>query len=387
MKKKILLSSAFIATLSTSSLSANNGVLSMFKDAKVTGEIRTLTSIIKEDTAQDNYATAIGGTLQYKLADYKGFGGGLSFITTNDIDALSGDDTKHNPNLSGKKEEYNQLNEAYISYSIDKLLVKFGRQFLDTPLADSDDIRMVANSFDAYTLFYEDDNFNIMLGHLKKWQGTDAGLDDDWVKTGKDGTHFIGATFKNDLLAIQGWYYNFDGSDENANNSLYIDATTNYEINKAISIDFSMQYLNQTELKNSGISSNIFGIMAESDIDNIGLSLAYNKATKKSDKHSFSGYGGGTLFTNMDTMILDEITQDRDVDAIVASVSYSFDFVDILYSYGNFSGSANSTNQKEDKTEQDLVVEYSYNDNLDIETVYIVGSDTQNLRLKVNYNF
>ena len=378
----------------------------MFADGKVTGQIRSMYMGYDEKNTIDNYATAVGGMLKYELAEFKGFGGGVAFRTTNDIAYLSGDDEKRNVELSGEQKSYNQLTQAYLSYRYEKLLLKAGRQIFDTPLADSDDIRMVPNSFEAYTALYEGDGFSVMLGHFDRWQGVDVGLESKWVKTGKDGANFGGLVYDGEIFEANGWFYNFSnasqsdiaqGADANGNNSYYLDMGAHYHFNKDIYAHAVVQYLKQNELDESGVVAEIYGATAELVIKGLGLNIGYNESTKKAGKHSFSGYGGGYLFTSMDAMILDEITEDRRAYAWVGGVSYALGEVNFLYAYGDFSGDADSTGAKAHITEQNIGCEYTHNDELTVAALYVIDKNKEypqsqdfnndNFRLLVAYNF
>jgi len=57
------------------------------------------------------------------------------------------------------------------------LLLKIGRQELDTPFADSDDIAMIPNSFEAaiFTSNYLA-NSSIFLGYIKRWAASAINL-------------------------------------------------------------------------------------------------------------------------------------------------------------------------------------------------------------------
>ncbi len=396
MKK--ILSLSVVATLSIMSLEASD-VTTMFKDAKVSGEVRTLYSYVDYKSQDDIYATAVGGYLKYELAKYKGLGAGVSFATSYDIDFLSGEDSKQNPNLSSQKTSYTQPIEAYVSYDYKNLGIKLGRQILDTPLADSDDIRMIFNTFEAYTLSYKLENLSFLAGHLRKWQGSDAGLDDGWSRVAKDGTNFIGISYESELFDSSLWYYNIDGTKDDgmANNSLYVDLVAHLNPTKDISLDIGIQYLNQNELYNSGVSSKIYGLSTEFGFKNLGVNIAYNRSSKESGKCSFSGFGGGTLFTNMDSMILDNITQDRDADAIVGGISYEIGNFNLFYSYGDFKGDLDSSFVKEHIVEQDAGIEYTPNDDIMLSVTYVKNDDKygnglndgdwENIRVFASYSF
>jgi len=382
----------------------------MFTDGEVSGNIRTMYSGYSNDNDVNTYATALGGRLKYELAKYNGFNAGVAFTTSHDINFASGDRDKgkRNDELSSSKGSYTELTEAYINYEFKGLNLRAGRQLIDTPLADSDDIRMVPNTFEAYIASYETDGFSLMAGHLEKWQGADAGLDVDspWVKTGKNGVNFGGVSYSNDFVEANAWYYNIsnasasdiaNGADENGNNAIYVDAIGSYAFSDDLELHAGVQYLKESELDHSNIEANIYGAMAEVVVSGLGINIAYNKSTKEIGKHSFSGYGGGTLFTNMDTMILDEITEDRDAQAVVAGLSYGIGDFNLLYAYGDFKGDADSSGAKAHIVEQDIGMEYTPNDDFTFGAIYVIDDNkedatsadfnSKNFRVLVSYNF
>jgi len=395
-----------VAKRETKEMSVVDELRHMFTDGKVSGQIRSMYMEYNEKNSIDTYATALGGSLKYELAEFNGFSGGVAFITSNDINYLSGEGQKRNTELSGEDKSYTQVEEAYLSYRYDALSLKLGRQIIDTPLADSDDIRMIPNSFEAYTALYEGDSFSAMLGHIERWQGSDAGLENKWVKTGKDGANFAGITFDGEVVEANAWFYNFsnasqtdiaNGADANGNNSYYVDFGAHYHINDDIHLHGVVQYLKQEELDKSGVDSEIYGATAELVVKGLGLNVGYNESARKAAKHSFSGYGGGYLFTNMDAMILDEITEDRRAYAWVGGLSYEIADFNLLYAYGDFKGDADSTGAKAHIVEQNIGFEYSHNEELTIGALYVIDRNKEdstsldfnndNFRVLVAYNF
>ncbi len=160
----------------------------------------------------------------------------------------------------------------------------------------------------------------------------------------------------------------------------------------------AVQYLRENEIDNSGTEASIYGLLAEASAYGFTLSAAYNKSEKESGKASFSGFGGGTLFTNMDTMILDEITNDRDARAIVGGISYEIDNVTLSYAYGDFDGKADSMGDKAHIVEQNIGLEYSViEDKFTLSAIYAIEKDressvkTENdwnrLQIMASYNF
>ncbi len=373
----------------------------MFEDGKTSGNIRSIYSLYNNDNAINTSATAIGANLKYELANYNGFNGAIGFITTYDIDFASGEksEDKRNDELSSAKSSYTELSEVYINYNFENLNFRAGRQIVDTPLADSDDIRMISNTFEAYIATYKLNDFSLMAGHLTRWQGADAGLDDGWVKSGKEGSNFSGLSYANDLIDASAWYYNINGEadDETANNAVYLDAIGHFSFSNNLTLDVGVQYLNESEQDSSGVEANIYGAMAEIVIKDLGVNIAYNKSNKQAGKASFSGFGGGTLFTNMDTMIIDEITADRDASATVAGLSYSIANFNLLYAYGDFNGDADSSGVKAHIVEQNIGIEYLPNDNFTVGAIMVIDKNKEdsittdfndkNFRVLVSYNF
>lgn len=378
----------------------------MFKKAKISGDLRSIYSRFYNKNESDRYATAVGGSFKYELAEFNGFNAATTFRTTNKLNFASGDGENFNPDLTGSKGSSNELSEAYVNYEYKGLNLRAGRQVIDTPLADSDDIRMAPDSFYGYTGSYEADTFSVMLGHLRQWQGYDAGLDKGWVKTGKNGVNFFGLTYSKKMIDSSMWYYNMsnasdtdilNGADENGNNSFYTDLSGHFDIKQDFLLHLNVQYLHQSELDGSNVKANIYGGLAEVLVDGFSLGLAYNKSIRQKAKHSFSGYGGGTLYTSMDTMILDEITNDRDAQAAVASLSYQFLDCNFLYAYGEFKGDADSLGVKEHIAAHNIVVQYTTKKGLTLGSVYIHHKNKEdsmntfyngsNFRVFASYNF
>lgn len=368
---KYALNICVMASIGLVSVSTANE-FTMFTDAEVSGQLRTAAVTQNNSTDTFTYASAVGAQLKYELAEYYGFNAGFGFITSQDIGLLTGDkDTgKQNDELSSSAGKHTELNEAYVNYNYGGLNFRSGKQVLDTPLADSDDIRMILNTFDAHTLTYEISSTTLMLGNLNKWQGFDAGLGDGWVKTGEDGTWFGGITYSG-VVDFNIWYYNVT----QALSAIYADFSAGYDINDDMSVNIAVQYLDESEIDNSGTAASIYGTSVELSAYGVGLGVAYNISNKIADKTSFSGFGGGTLFTNMDTMIIDEITLDRTATALVAALNYEIENFNIFYAYGDFIGEKDGAGETAHILEQNIGVEYAVGEELAMSVLYVIESD------------
>ena len=380
--------------LEIKTVSVTDNFKHMFKDGKISGQIRTIYTGYeqKEANIANNYATALGGKLKYELAELYGFNAGVAFYTSHDIRFATGNDSRHNNELSSSEGSYTQAAEAYINYKYKDFNFRAGRQILDTPLADSDDIRMISNSFEAYVATYNYKGFEFMAGNIQSWQGFDAGLDTPWEKTGQKGTNFGGLSYGN-IWELNLWYYNIT----DVVNALYAEGGIEYAVNKEILLHLMCQYLDETEIANSGYAGSVYGAMAEVVLHGVSFGIAYDKFISTPSKMSFSGFGGGTLFTSMDTLILDDIADDRDAQAFVPSIGYITENFSILYAYGDFKGERNSFGKKIHIIEQDVSLEYNMHDEFVLACIYAVQDDKQNtlktdhdwnrFQLMVNYNF
>jgi len=397
---------ANITKVKDKEVDAVGGIKHMFEDGVVSGEIRSIYSRYNYDDSQNIYATAIGGQLKYELAEYNGFNAGATFITTHEISPISGNNTKFNEELTSEKGDYTQLAEAYINYNYKNLNLRIGRQIVDTPLADSDDIRMTLNTFEAYMLTYKVDNIVLMSGLLTQFQGYDAGLDVDnpWQDTGEDGTYLAGITYETEPLEASAWYYDVSKDTDpnslmqnNASKSIYLSLGGHIHFTKDNFLHLMAQYLNQSENDNSGVESRVYGGMAELVLGNIGFNIAYDKSNKQKNKRIFSGFGGGTMYTSMDNMIIENIAQDRDAYATVGGISYAvnknFNF---LYAYGDFHGNANSAGVSEHIIEHNIGFEYTkksitiasiYTKQEDKDNTGVNNGDWSNIRILGSYSF
>ena len=367
----------------------------MFVDGKVSGQVRVINAGYnqKESGVKDTYATALGGILKYELAEFKGFNAAVALYTSHDINFMSGSNDKQNPELSSSDGSYDELGEAYINYKYKDLSFRAGRQTLDTPLVDSDDIRMIQNSFEAYTAKYTYKDVEFLGGYINTWDGFDQDLEDNgFAKIGKRGVGFGGISYAK-KYEFNLWYYNITGY----TNITYLDGGINYELSKDMKIHALLQYQNESELEKSGYNSSIYGATFEFVLNDLGLNIAYNEADVAYGKQTYTGNGGGALFTSMDTTTIDVVSQGRDSKAVVAGISYGLGGAKFLYAYGDFDSSADLNGAKEHIVEQDIGIEYSLNDDFMLNAVFVMSDDrardtkSQNdwdrFQLMANYSF
>lgn len=174
MKK--MLSIAAIAALATSSFAASD-LAGAFKEGKASGQLRGM--YIKTDVkspAVDTSAFAVGGKLAYETASLHGISAGAAFYTSQDLGTKNKDAAKVDGSLYDENSKsYSLLGQAYLVGQFGKTTVKVGRQQLDTPLAGSDDIRMVPNLFEAALVINTDvPSTTLIGGYVARMAGWDS---------------------------------------------------------------------------------------------------------------------------------------------------------------------------------------------------------------------
>lgn len=181
MKKNIAISVLTLGLLSSTNVTAAEDLSSMFSEGKASGQIRTFwvdreyQGSAGKTTHRDGWAA--GGHLKYETAEYEGLSFGTAFYTSNALDISSKrDDYESNDMtlLGPDNEDYSFMGELYGQYKIGDSIFKAGRQKIDTPLAGTDDARMVPNLFEGYLLINKDlADTTLVAGHLTKFaQGT-----------------------------------------------------------------------------------------------------------------------------------------------------------------------------------------------------------------------
>lgn len=304
MEKTVMMSLAAAAALNAS------GVDEAFVAGKASGQIRA--AYVNQDNAvdTDTYGTSIGGIVKYETADWTGLKLGVGAYVSQKLHFATGsfDEGKANPDLFAEDaKSYAYVGEAYIDYTIDNFNLRVGRQLIDTPLADTDDIRMHPNSFEAAIATYSGiEGTTLTGGYVTRWAGYDSG--DDISKFKKlagdesNGAAVLGILNEStENLAVQGWYYAIDELAD----AVYADATYIIPLSETMGLELIGQFANFNEKKESGLDGNVYGIGASVNIGILTVGAAYNKASNDTGKFVSNGFGGGPYLTSMEEMTID----------------------------------------------------------------------------------
>ncbi|NWF66030.1 MAG: outer membrane porin, OprD family, partial [Campylobacterales bacterium] len=173
---KSFLSLATVTACLVSSSFAADSLEGMFKDGKANGELRAF-YIDRNwggtvgNPMVDRAAFAVGGNVGFDTASLHGLSLGAKFYTTNGLGVNSKTSAKVDGTLfDDNKDSYSILGESYLVYKNSNTTVKVGRQKLDTPLAGSDDARMLPNLFEATVLINTDiKDTTIIAAHVSKF--------------------------------------------------------------------------------------------------------------------------------------------------------------------------------------------------------------------------
>jgi len=245
MKKILLVTVATLVSLQANSL------YDAFKSAKVDGYIRYGYQMERDQGGKNYYNSALGGKLSLQTGTVEGISGKVSFYTTNEAGKHDGVGLSPFVFFDAHKNSYSILAEAYMQGVFKNTTVKIGRQELDTPFINADDIGMIPNTYEAGVLINKDiKNTTIMLAQVQKMAGVEGVSPRFFRKIAQDNIHtdniqILGITYEGvKNLALNGWYYNLQSKkDGDLKNISYLEAVFGSSI-KSIDYSLGLQYAN-----------------------------------------------------------------------------------------------------------------------------------------------
>ena len=377
--KQILLFLLFLSLLSSSLYAKNETV--------VDGYLRGTYQMhdIKDDKVYKD--DAVGGKLHFETASTDGVSLGASLYTSSSV---AHDDNQGLVSLRGETHKsYTILGEAYLKSKFGKNILNIGRQEIETPFAQVDDIGMIPNTFEAVTLVNSDmKNTILFLGYIKRMAGVDAEVIDEFTRVnGSKGMQVFGFDYDGlKDVALSGWYYRIDGGE--IDKITYVEALYEKDFSN-YSYGWGLQYAQQGH--NIGKSSMVLGATLNVGVKKMGLTFAtaYNE-TK--DGSAFSGFGGGPFFSNSEYLILDNAGEDG--KAKWMGVEFDASTVGLNGLTMGIGKVTLETEAKKEATEVDFVASYELNKEIEVHMIYsdlkgknVGEDDAKHLRVYANYNF
>ncbi|MDH5601457.1 MAG: OprD family outer membrane porin [Gammaproteobacteria bacterium] len=379
---KLLTTSLLIAGLSGASHAA--GLDDAFKKGTTSGQLRLGYISVSPDATGSETTTggAMGGEIKFETAKWNRFQLALAPYFVEKVDALTGDDTKINGDFfDGNNESYAYLGEAYVNYAFKNGSFRYGRQKLDTPFINTDDIRMFSNTFTAAWLnMAMSKSLTLDLGQVSTWAGFDSGSSQEKFKrASNDGVSAFGLNYKaSDDFSAQAWYYSFD----KAFSLIYADAT--YSTGN---LEIGVQMGSYSESDASGVDGSVLGASITYSAGPFTLAAVMNSGTNDDGKSASLGLGGGNYYAAMDESTIDGL---NDAEAQVISIEYAAtDKFTAAVAVGHFEDNGAAT----EIDETNVVLSYSASDSLDVELIHTTvdalgtADDFSRQTLRATYSF
>ena len=329
------------------------------------GQVR-LGYVNTDDNANNLDSLATGGKLGYKTNTYYGLNSGVTFYTSQPVGGVNNNNLFFDSNNRG----YSILGEAYINADLGQTSIKFGRQEIETPFADSNDIGMIPNTFESLMIMNTSlPNMTLLASHLHRWAGVDVEPEPEkFIKlNGTNGVNILGLFYTHsDKWNAQAWHYNA----KNSTNISYLETTISPFENFAL----GLQYVDQNGGDTNG---KVWGLKVDYEIGGFTLSAAHNDVSAGQVINGYGGFGGGPFFTSAEEDSIDGVV---DQEASALSVEYAgFNKLTLAASHYSFDKS---------EDELDLVANYIFSINLTADFIYSdLNSDGSVARIFFNYNF
>lgn len=277
-----------------------NTLTDTFEKATVNGYIRAAFQMhdLKDEKLQKH--GAVGGKLHIETAPLHGISLGSSFYASS---LLGRADSRGLVPFRGESSNsYSILGEAYLKAAWGKSILTMGRQEIETPFAQTDDIGMVPNTFEAYMLENRDiPDTTLYAGQIQKMAGVDAEVVEQFTPlNGSHNMQLLGATWEGiPDLTLSAWYYRL--KDAEIDSIAYIEAIYETDLD-ALHLSGGVQYAKQTYRADKDAS--VYGISGAVGYGESGVTLgaAYNKTKGNA---ATSGFGGGPFFSNSEYLIID----------------------------------------------------------------------------------
>jgi hypothetical protein len=368
------------------------------------GQIRAGYITFSEDGESRTNAYALGGHFHFDTKRWNGFMIGAEVYTVLNL-GVDQDPIHINGDLFNEnRKSFILISQAYLDGKWGNSEIKLGRQTLDTPHADSDDIRMMPNYFEAYTITNTDiSDLTLTAGLIRKMAGWENGVDSakfvDVAETlgtdHADGIFYASASYEGIKdLSLSLWYYNYN----DIANVIYAEAGYSYSFAKETSLTVGLQYDSSKETGAALLGkqdANTYGVSMELASEEIGVHIlaAYNQDNGETGAMGLS-LGGGAFFTSMEDQTLDAIGAPG--RAWMIGAGYHFEAIGIEglnagIAYGNFKADDDSLYES---NEIDVIIDYSFNDIVSLTAAFasvdfhMQGTeDYDQFRMILNYNF
>lgn len=406
--KHTLLSLSTILALSGGLFAEEANTLSeMFTQSRIGGEFRAMYQRNSKLDRLDgingrSHTGVIGGKVELSTRSYKGFDAVVAGYGTMKVGTNRSQTDGDYLNNGKENSNYTLLGQAFIRYTNGKSFIQVGRFELDTPLLNSDDIRMVPDLYQGvYGVLASVENMQLEAGYIDRMAGWENGGDNasfkdigtlidgmsalDTYAVGKSSISFAGISYGTEEAPFSIRLYDYVTKD--IMNQIYADMGINAgmfnlqgQYLRSLSDTKFKDYLRNNAIADTMIDSTVWGaclgaVMEES---NLGFSVAYNESEKKTNALYSGGtadfFGGANdpLFTSMDVLTAHQL---GGVKAYKAEMTYApSESISLALAHAVF--------KKEDgfkNKESDLSVNYIFQENITLEGMISKVIETDDL--------
>jgi len=318
----------------------------MFDYADAFGKFRfayiNTTHRVSNNPKDTKNALSLGGEFGFNTASYYDFSLHVSAFVSQKVPAL-------NPsakNINGDFFDVNSasfvyLGEASLDYNSEMFQTKIGRVRVDTPYANSDDVRMAPNTFQgAWANIEYTPTLKTQLLYFDKWAGSDsqdeatsASQNDFKNLVAQENFGMFGASLtyeyaQNSQMSF--WYNYIDGMAAIA----YAEIVGIYFVNDDFHMDYGVQFSDISELDNSNVDGDVLGAMAIMHYKGAFFGGAYNASYSDKGEAVTDGFGGGPYYTSLDEATISAISesaaslgtsQTNNAEAFRIGAGYEFD--------------------------------------------------------------
>jgi len=343
----------------------------------------------------EKHATAIGGEFGFNTAEFHGFQAHFAAYVSQSIDFINPDKKDLNEDFFAKDlNSFAYIAEASINYSNDFFQTKLGRVRVETPFANSDDIRMAPNTFEgAWANIDYNDNLKTQLLYFNRWAGYDSQDESaqafqnefkDLVSSDSFGMVGASITYEYAKNSEASFWYNY--IDKQAAIA-YGEIIGIYFIDgEDIHLDYGIQATNIQELENSNVDGSVYGAMSIFHYNGAFIGGAYNISFSDNGKYVTNGFGGGPYYTSLDEASISSISEvgsgytggsNNNAESFRIGAGYEFDrisidglVIELVY------GELYSDNGR--IKEKDAILTYDITDRWYLEGIYTNYKSTSN---------
>ena len=243
------------------------------------------------------------------------------------------------------------IGEAFLKYQAKRTIFKYGRQIINTPYMNQNDIGMIPNLYNGALLVNKDiRNTTIAIAYIDQHAGLNATQIDNFNSLVVDsnqssGTGTVFGVLFNGVVntKMQLWYYLMDRYAE----LLYFDAIVDL---RNFTLGFQQSTQSDKNFRDTnGADGSIFGFYVDYHNNIYKIKSAFNSV---SGNGVMQGYGKSPFFT---TLTYQSIADYTDNTAYMFGIEYNFK--DILFDISYLK-------QKSDKSELDASVSYDFTKDL-----------------------